>query len=123
MPERAWVTLKMPPVRLAVWVLPILPVSLTIFSEPCSASISEPVGIWRASVRGTNPWPLLSAAVSPAPPSDLPGGGLMIRHRRPASRSLTYPAPAAAAGTVSVVKDSSGPYVVPAGLVATSPTL
>ena len=50
---------------------------VTILSDPWSASICDPVGIWRASVSGTNPVPLLSAAPSAAVPSDLPGGGLM----------------------------------------------
>ena len=72
-PFRAWVSLNTPPARVAVWVLPTLPVLLVIVREPCSASISDPVGICRASVSGTKPWPLASALRSPAP-SDLPGG-------------------------------------------------
>ena len=72
---------------------------------------------------GTNPWPLLSAALSPAGPSDLPGGGLIQTCPETSVTLTCLPSTGGGGGSLSaVVNVSTGPYVVPALFVATSRT-
>ena len=76
-----------------------------IVSVPCSALMIAPLGILVSSVIGTN-LPLISIRTSPVaePVNDLPSDG------------------GAGAGAFGVVNVMSGPFVVPALLVATRRT-
>ena len=54
-PRVAWVSLKIAPRNVPVWVLPFLAVAVTSFNEPCSELISDPTGIWRGGGQAHEP--------------------------------------------------------------------
>ena len=70
-PRVAWVSVKIAPRNVPLWVVPFLAVAVTSFNEPRSELTSEPTGIWVAAVKRTNPEPPPAAAPASTSPADV----------------------------------------------------
>src|SRR5262245_3331282 len=109
---RDWSTWKMPAVNLPFCVLPRAPVALTSWTVPRLVSRIDPVGIWRASSRGTKSSPFWLAR---APRPCAPARAWTATSTVPLTTSTFTSLPTVGAGRSSRLISGGGSNRIPAG--------